>query len=289
MEYRMLSDMKPLALVVEDKEEIREARVEMLEQAGFHVIGASSKRDAEREIRACPSIDILVTDVNLNDKIDTEKSGIDLAGNMRKLRPNLPIIGYSAKFEGLPGIEDKVFNEVYLKGSFTPETLREQARQFYDRAIVYRQGRAEQAAEDSRRLQERYEIDPYDFSLLREFTPGLSLPDDTGGKSIESVLRDAGYKLEIIEKENVPYDAVSEGIVVEYPIPIWLRLGHNHVVAEVYRFPELYAGGETEGDSITQLLLLMAGYHQDLLDDDETSMGQRVHDLRDYLNHVFGH
>lgn len=278
-----MTDVKPLALVVDDMRQARELRIELLEEKGFAVIGASSRRDAERELRACPSIDLLVTDVNLSPTGVDDISGIDLAEKVNEIRPDLPVIGYSGKFEAgqIPRDQLRFFRSVHLRGAETIDKLEQSIFDWRKMALEYRTSRTQRAAFELERLRQKYRIADYDFDLLREYMPAFYQPE-----TVDEVLSNAGFKLEIIEQ--TPDDVASEGVRIQYPVPVWLRMADDNVTAEVYRFPDLYAGGETEAEAIRLLLLLMAGYYHDLSDSDDVTLSARMVQMRKYLSLVFG-
>src|SRR5947209_5366245 len=108
---------RPLALIVEDREEQLELRMELLESMGFHSIGVTNWTDALEEFRATSAIDIVITDIDLGDK-DAERTGVNLAREIKRRRGDLPIVGYSAAFgEGDLGRADwALFDSHAAKG-----------------------------------------------------------------------------------------------------------------------------------------------------------------------------
>src|SRR5688500_4914680 len=90
---------KPIALIVEDKQRAAKARKDLFDAYGFVAIQASSKEEALQHLRSAPAIDIVVTDVNLDPEAPNDKSGVELAKEVRNLRPSMPVIGYSGHFQ----------------------------------------------------------------------------------------------------------------------------------------------------------------------------------------------
>lgn len=75
-------------LLVDDERTLVEAGKRILQLLGYSAIGATSGREALRRIREEPTgIDILITDQSM-----PEMSGYELAGEVRKLVPGLPVI-----------------------------------------------------------------------------------------------------------------------------------------------------------------------------------------------------
>lgn len=281
-------EFQPLALVVEDQEQLRETRIELLELHGFTAIGASSKRDAERELRACPSVDVIVTDVNLDPLRQADRSGLDLAREVKLRYPSLPIMGYSAQFEenDIPSESLGFFDMILLKGRQNIEQLKLNITELRSKAVAYRDTRERNAEREMSRLRERYEIDPYDFELLREFLPGLRTTPSEDALTIEDALREAGYTLRIIDQWAA--EDADEVVRLKSPVAIWLRATDEAVIAEAYGFPELYASGVDEREATTRLLFLMEGYFRDLRHSSNEKLGSTLIRLRDYLSQLFG-
>lgn len=279
---------EPLVLVVEDKDKPRNVRLEMFEAHGFAAIGVASQRDAHRELRACPSIDLLVTDVNLNTRHPRDKSGVELARQIKELRPDLPMIAYSGRVqEGDLSKEDiKLFRSVHLKGSDQITVLKKRIKRWRSWATDYQKSRLKRVEIQLNKLVTKYRVDDYDFNLMREFIPALSSASVGSVKSIEDVLNGAGYKLKIVESKESSSLIDSADFSIKSPIPIWLRTLDDHVVAEVYQFPDLYASAPTDREAIRLLLSLMVGYYHDLKDSDNRSMAETVRRMRQYLKTV---
>jgi CheY-like chemotaxis protein len=81
-------------LVVEDEVLIREMVAEALEDQGFDVFVASNAADALRHIESGARVDALFTDVHLPGGMD----GSELASRVRALRPDMPIVYASGRW-----------------------------------------------------------------------------------------------------------------------------------------------------------------------------------------------
>lgn len=91
-----MSDRKnqPSILVVEDESIIRMMAVDMFEEAGFHVIEASSGEKALKLLDQHGELSALFTDVDLANTID----GFHLARIVHDAHPNTRIIVVSGQF-----------------------------------------------------------------------------------------------------------------------------------------------------------------------------------------------
>lgn len=82
-------------LVVEDEILVRVFAVDALEDAGFRVEQAGTATDAMRTLRSAGDIQAALVDVGLPDR-----PGDQLAGEMRAVRADLPIVIASGRSEG---------------------------------------------------------------------------------------------------------------------------------------------------------------------------------------------
>ncbi|MFF7708760.1 response regulator [Pseudomonas sp. NPDC007930] len=101
-----MPDAVPSILLVEDDPIVRMLMVDVLEEAGYHVLEAESW-DAAIAVLQDPAqaLALLVTDVGLRDS--AERDGLGLAREARQLRGGLPVLVASG-FAGLdipPGTE----------------------------------------------------------------------------------------------------------------------------------------------------------------------------------------
>jgi CheY-like chemotaxis protein len=291
--------MRPLVLLVEDNDKERQLRAQLLNEFGFHTISVGSRKEAENELQACPSLDLLVTDINLNSKIPRDKSGVELAKTIREGNHALPIIGYSGRFTkgDLAGVDPKLFTSTYVKGA---SKLEQQIEDWKAKAIAYQASKSTQAQSEIERILKSYKISEYDAELLKEFLPKvsaakslMSIPTETDELGApEVLLAEAGYLLKFISRSEAKrlLDTEEGEIVavhVLFPVSVWIRSGEGFVVAEVVNFPMIYASSSTEDDALRQLLILMIGYFQDLRDSSDESLSATNRRLRDFLKSVF--
>ena len=84
-------------LIVDDEEELVETLRERLELRGFQVIGVLSGRAALAEVEA-ETFDVVLMDVRLRGE-----DGIDIMGQVKKRRPELPVILLTGHIAALSG------------------------------------------------------------------------------------------------------------------------------------------------------------------------------------------
>ena len=80
---------KPLVLCIEDDETQLEIRKQVLENDGFLVLRASNTTVAIEIVRETP------VSVVLSDHMLTRASGTELAGEIKKLKPDVPVVLHS--------------------------------------------------------------------------------------------------------------------------------------------------------------------------------------------------
>ncbi len=102
-------------LCVEDEEMQLQARLKLLESAGFQVFGARTGK-AAMEIFQANHVDVVLMDYWLSGE-----NGTTLAERMKQTRPAIPILMFSG-FTSLPG-EDAVVDAWLRKGRIEPEDL----------------------------------------------------------------------------------------------------------------------------------------------------------------------
>lgn len=87
--FRPVQHVKPLLLCVEDDATYLTLRKAFLEQSGYNVIGATTTDEALRILREAP-VCATITDHFLHGT-----TGALLAGEMKRIKPDVPIILYS--------------------------------------------------------------------------------------------------------------------------------------------------------------------------------------------------
>jgi CheY-like chemotaxis protein len=287
---------KPVALVVEDREDLLELRLELLNQMGFHAIGAATYADALREFRSTPAIDIVITDIDLGESSPYDRSGLTLAREIKKRRSGLPVVGYSAAFEegDLNRADWGVFDRHLSKGRSSTDQIRERFGEWRRIALDYRRGWLALARAELKRLQTKYEITDRDVAFFRDLLPELEGAshcagggEDGEGVGADELLQRAGYRLCL-----VPGEAVADGVApparTREPVPVWLRQEGDLCVAELAGYPCLYAAGDDEAGATAALLRLMGRYRADFQSSPAVPLAPGLERLRDFLDRLLG-
>ena len=105
---------KPLILCVEDDPVYLALRKEVLESDGYSVIGVTTGKDALKVLRVSP------VSCTIADHMLTGESGVELARDMKQIKPEVPVLLFSGS------TPDKLTDiDVYVnKGEPTTEFLR---------------------------------------------------------------------------------------------------------------------------------------------------------------------
>lgn len=267
------SESRPLVLIVEDRAPSLDLRLRLYRNAGFTAIGVTSPDDAIREIGASPSVDMVVTDVNLLPDRGDDKSGVALAKYIKSVRGKLPIAGYSAYFNTgeMQPDEIELFDLWMPKGSRGTEQIEAEVIGCRELALEHHRARRDDADETLSLLRRRYEVERPEVETLRRLVPG-----EGDAAEVESALRDAGYRLRLV-------DAGSHGLAE--PFIVWLMDVGEHVEAEVYGQPILYGFGDSEEDAVSNVVELMRLFRVDLVEGGERAEGPALA-LREFLLRV---
>ena len=105
-------------LLVEDDDFVRLTVAMMLEDLGFEVLEAETGEAALQQFDGGLDTDILVTDIDLGPGI----SGLQLADQVRTLRPELPVVFVTGRMTTLQGRARRE-REAYLPKPFEGEAL----------------------------------------------------------------------------------------------------------------------------------------------------------------------
>jgi two-component system, cell cycle sensor histidine kinase and response regulator CckA len=116
-----MHDERPLILVVEDEDGIRNLISTILRLSGYDVLGAQDGEEAQGLLKDHGGrIRMAITDVNLGPSM----GGVELAHNLRTLLPSVKILYISGRED-----EDGMIREVndgkagFLSKPFTPKSL----------------------------------------------------------------------------------------------------------------------------------------------------------------------
>jgi two-component system, response regulator PdtaR len=106
-----LTPTRPVVLVVDDEEMLRDLACMMFDDAGFEVITASTGSEAIEALKTKPDIGAVFTDVHMPGQPD----GIELARHIREVCPDCAIIVVSGRGVRLPDLGARVryFNKPF--------------------------------------------------------------------------------------------------------------------------------------------------------------------------------
>jgi CheY-like chemotaxis protein len=108
------SPTRPLVLCVDDAEVALRVRKLLLTGAGYRVLTAASGEEGLTAFKENP-IELVIADHFL-----TDKSGAEIAAEMKQLKPEVPILIVSAASEPPPGLE---FSDGFLSKGEGPDAL----------------------------------------------------------------------------------------------------------------------------------------------------------------------
>jgi CheY-like chemotaxis protein len=111
------SSLRPLILCLEDNESYLRLRKAVLEKNGYTVIGVSTGNDALRVLRDAPVCLVI------SDHLLRGATGSDLAGELKRIKPEIPVILYSGQQP------DKLENiDVYINKNTSTQDFLAQVR-----------------------------------------------------------------------------------------------------------------------------------------------------------------
>lgn len=132
---RQPASARPMVLVVEDEPLVMMLETEVLHDAGYSVIEASSADQAFEVLRSRPSVRAVLTDVEMPGHMD----GFEFARLVRQGWPDMAVVVVSGRREPAPG--DIPAGTTFLAKPFRPEQLVEIVG-----ALIRRQGLTERRA-----------------------------------------------------------------------------------------------------------------------------------------------
>nr|WP_298720617.1 response regulator [uncultured Steroidobacter sp.] len=278
---------KPIALVVEDKASTLSKRQQLLSKHGFQAIGARSVAEAFREFRGMPTIDIVVTDINLDQNNDQDRSGVDLARAMRERRPTLPVVALSGHFDSLDAEQREPFDDYLLKAGLSVNAMEQKLGEWRDRALAYRHTRAERARSELRRMRSSGARTEPAVDVLRDFMPvarrgeghedPLYIPDD--------LLSREGWRLRLVD---AGFPLADRAVRTSVAVPFWIRRDGSRTIAVLHGHPCIYHDADNEEAAVQDALALMFGYFLEFTRDDSKAMTGELEHLAQYVKKVFG-
>jgi len=265
-------------LLLDDSDDNRELSTKIFHNEEVRVVEAATRVEAQRELIAHPGIDAVSLDICLRGKGD-DKDGAGLAVEIREMRPDLPIIGYSAYFEenDLSPEEREAFTAYYHRGG-SIEEISEYVNRCLDEGLEYRRRRRELFDQQLARLNEVGQIEEREYSVLRSFSPA---PSDE--LSIEHALVAAGYEIEVV----LPSPPEQLNVIPRRPFVVWVRQGEEQEYeAEVFGQPSLYGIGDSPALAIQNLLEVFWLFFEDLRGASPDELDGPALSLAHFFEHV---
>lgn len=274
----IIKEMKPLILFIEDREELRRDCADLLKESGCLIISVDNAKDAIKNYMISPNIDLVFTDIDLLGRTEKDKSGVDIAKFVKQVNCDLPIIGYSSKFEEneLTNDEREYFDEWYSKGRMNLKEITHMLKNVKEKANGHKMERFDEMCDLFNTLKKKDVIDNNAFGdILR-----LAIKYDSAPFSqIDEAINDIGYKLVLIDTDSYKN--------MKTPILIWLREDDNLCEAEVYGYSDLYSFGDTKDEAINSLFVIMLGFYEDLKEDMSEKISGPALKLQKFLFNVF--
>ncbi|MBF0370473.1 MAG: response regulator [Magnetococcales bacterium] len=281
------------ALLVEDREKLREQYARSLRKRNIKVYEADSKSSALRIYRRLASqIAVVLTDWRLIDNDENNNGGMELAESIRSLTPEQVIVCMTAYHQpqevAPPDLFDMFFEKspAEKKRSFTTNIPK-----IID-FVSDREKRKRRAVPESLvQLKKKYRITDDDFHKLiqnRSFTPSMERAilafhnsndmehdpkTDPGDFQVPKMI-DPGCSISGSERLKVSLLVVSKEI-------------EGHYVSELYGHPMVYTYGETEQESDELLLELLFEYYEDTCSEDGGIQSKDVVNFSHYLKELF--
>jgi CheY-like chemotaxis protein len=287
---------RPLVLVAEDVDYLRETTVWALDRHGVNTLPVSSVRQAVEALTLSETIDAAILDIHLLPDHDLDdKGGIEVARLLRASRPTVYIIGYSSHFrhEQLTNSELKVFDETNTKGNWLSEEEFEVLWSEVASKALERQRQRECAEfdrlESMRRLYEAHNPENELLERLREDSMQetvRSLHEDRFAvpeMTAEGPLAPAGFSIRLLSDAIDEWSDVGPTIVWHQKQETLSDTWHN---LEVYEHPQIYAAEPALSDAIESLKQNLTFSYETLRDSNFDS--QEDDELLAYLGRVLG-
>ena len=286
---------KPIALIIEDDAAKLRTRRELFLTGGFQPIEAETAEDAFRQFRSTPTVDIVVADINLDKGDPEDKSGVRVAADIRKQRPELPVVGLSGRVFDLEEGEKKVFSTLVLKGAYSGDAIDRQLADWHAEALQYRRERAQRAKRRLATVHEEQGRPTADVELIRGFLPGTHLSGgDSECSTPDEILRREGWRLRLVEAGLTVRQDDSGGTVTvrtNAAVPFWVREEGDRKKVLLHGHPLICNDADTEERAVEGALTLMYGWYRELAEQAgkrQTGEVGEVEALQKYLRSVFG-
>ena len=121
-------------LIVDDDDGVRTVAAAIVEELGFKVLAAGTGREALQILADDPRIDLLLTDI-----VMPEMTGVELARQVRAMRPDLPIL-FASGYADVKTFGDELETETVLKKPFRIAEVAARLRDVLDASAVGGEG-----------------------------------------------------------------------------------------------------------------------------------------------------
>lgn len=272
------SSIKPLILLVQDREDARRDDSQLLKSLGCSVITAENANEALKKFFISPHLDLVFTDIDLvGSETARDKSGVDIARFIKHLDNELPIIGRSSIFEDneLSDNEKSWFDKWYSKGGMSYQALQKMFEDVKTQADAHKQKRFNEIADIFNKLKKNNIIDQKDFGEVLELAISYGT---TPFLQIEEATSESGYELKLVSPKT--------STMIGKPFLIWTKSESGTHETEVYGYSDLYSFGLDEEDALNNLLRLMSGFASDMKNESPQSFAGPALRLRKFLLYV---
>ncbi|MGH1428741.1 MAG: hypothetical protein ACRBEE_12430 [Arenicella sp.] len=245
-------------LVVEDNLENLNSRVEYFKSQDNNVLGVTDSDSAIGAIRSLPNFDLVITDIDLKDKAESQsslnKNGVQLAKWIKSHNFPCYLVGYSAQFgDGQLSDEELTFFDDFEDRSSGAEAI-ENKLLYWTREAKNIDSKAHYDKQVKHLVEERNIATKEEVKSALEL---LELSDMfTSGENIIGEYLKSNFELRIFLPE---YKSV-----IRRPFPAWVGFEDESYFIEVVGQPYLYADGATEEDAEIKLKELMFEFYEDL-------------------------
>jgi CheY-like chemotaxis protein len=254
------------ALLVEDLPDIKKTTSEMLRKDGFNIISAGNLIDAKKIFqRRASQINIVIADCRLDEGDPSNIDGKKVASYIKKLNPDLPVVGVSAHKQ----VDTSMFDVYYRKGGVSgPKNFFDNIDAIKSLAEKYRQRHQKDLPSALIKIKNKYNIDDNDFRTLvqhHQLTPSIekSLLAIYKSSCLASELEKKGLKKQEVNLIS-PDDPNMRSYNFRNPFICVASFYKDFVIAELYGFPMIYTYGDTYESALADLVNLLKDYFEEL-------------------------
>lgn len=281
-------------LIVEDLPKQRAALASVLEGEGILVRSAAGYDDAiaiyERHVS---TIGAVVADIRLDDNDIDDKSGINLAKDIKSMSPRLPVYTNSAH----DNLDEEIDFVDFRFVKATPEdkfNILKNTEKIVAAAKEYDENRYKSVPGELLKLRDKYDISPQDFTKLLSAWR-LSDIQKTAVCLVHQSIHEADTEVNAPIKEHMNLQFIQPSKDSEtlskltQQIPVFMSKENGYWVAELFGFPMIYTYSNTRDNALNNLVDSVYELHCSLNADKVECTDQRADylRLRSYLSNVF--